>query len=239
MGFFDYLFDSERRQRHDINDLHEAAQHQNALLWKQSSQQQKRDTDQDSRVQRLEDAVGALTLLCKGLMGMLKEKGVWDEEAFVRLCKNVNRPPISDGGGAPAASIRYERRRHEPPRVVLSQDHLIDLLAETADDAARRRILTVARLVADQGNTLGIVLGGHETVLIFTYGDPARRPYASLGPKEAAEPVLTCHLLYENLLRFPRRHVIPASDGIPAALEFFKTGDLPNSIEWEEVELKS
>jgi len=101
MGFWDHLFDSDWRQREDISALQKQARHRSKTLWKRSSQKVEQDRRQDERIVELQDAVGALALLCKGTMHMLKEKGVWDEAAFQRICEEIDSADGQRDGKTP------------------------------------------------------------------------------------------------------------------------------------------
>jgi hypothetical protein len=104
-----------------------------------------------------------------------------------------------------------------------------------AEEARRRGVLGAVLLEAANGNVITMVVGGEETVLGFTYGHHNPPYYSSRGPSNADEPMLTCLLTFHYHAEFPRKYVIPVSDGVNAVRQFLDSGDLPTSINWEEV----
>jgi len=67
--------------------------------------------------------------------------------------------------------------------VVYDESELVSLLDAAAEQASPTR-LTIAQLYADNGDALGIVLGGAGAVLSFTYGHGNPPYYASRGSSE-------------------------------------------------------
>jgi len=94
MGVLDYIFDSDWRQRADI----EALKRQNRRIAHRRGTQ---TADLASRVKELEDAVGSLALLCRGLMGLLEKQDLWDEEAFKEICRQIDAADGSEDGKTP------------------------------------------------------------------------------------------------------------------------------------------
>ena len=53
---------------------------------------------QQSRFEELEDAVGSVELLCRGLMGVLEKKGLCDREEFMAICRELDAADGSKDG---------------------------------------------------------------------------------------------------------------------------------------------
>jgi hypothetical protein len=123
----------------------------------------------------------------------------------------------------------YEKQ----PQIRVEQ--LDAVLTRAAAEARSRGLLNLVFLEAENGDFLGLVVGGEETVLCFDFGHGDPPYYASRGASSNIEPLLTCYLSLEHHTEFPRKNVIPAAEGRLAAHEFLKAGALPQCIEWEEV----
>ncbi len=123
----------------------------------------------------------------------------------------------------------------EPVIIVNGLVHLDEIISNAIERAKGKGLLSVILLNDDDDNQLGLVVGGDETVLSFTYSHSNPPYYASKGKLDIDEPVLTCFLLFEHHTEFSRKQVIPFNDGISACHEFFKFGNLPSCIEWIEV----
>lgn len=90
MDLWDYLFDNEYYQRADIKSLQKESR-----IWKQAQQRnQLQATDQQKRIDELEDQVGQLALLCRSLLTVLREDGTVKPD---RLCEVMNRIDAEDG----------------------------------------------------------------------------------------------------------------------------------------------
>jgi hypothetical protein len=72
-------------------------------------------------------------------------------------------------------------------------------------------------------------------VLGFQYGHHDPPYYASRGVSDADEPKFTCYLTMQHHTEFPRKYVIPVSDGVNALRQFLHSADLPTCIKWEQV----
>jgi hypothetical protein len=112
----------------------------------------------------------------------------------------------------------------------------LDSVIQSAEEEARARgMLNLILLETPNGNQLGMVVGGAETVLAFRYGhfDP---PYhASRGAAKNPHPVMTCFLGLAHHTEFPRTYAVPYASGLLAAHEFAETGSLPSSVDWDTV----
>ena len=81
---------------------------------------------------------------------------------------------------------------------------------------------------------MGIVLGGDDSALSFTY-DHRNPPYlASQGVTSEVGPVLTCYVSYTHHTELPRSSVIPFSLAFEAAQDFAASGNLRGNVQWVE-----
>ena len=130
--------------------------------------------------------------------------------------------------------LRASIRENEPAREVTTEDDVSRLLLETASEARKIGRLNVIHLHAQNGNKISLVVGGDETVVGFIYGH-GKPPYlVSLGESTEVAPVLTAYVALAHHTEFPRKWVVSSAVGARAAVEFFRTGDLPRSIRWVE-----
>ena len=95
-------------------------------------------------------------------------------------------------------------------------------------------MLSMVFLKADNGNSLGMVVGGDETMLHFSYGHENPSYFVSKGELNIDEPIMPCFLLFQQHTEFQRKHVIPLAKGLLAVHEFYASNTLPTSIEWVE-----
>ena len=118
---------------------------------------------------------------------------------------------------------------------IKGSSHLDKVIARSAKQAKDKNILSMIFLMADNRNKIGVVLGGDETVLHFSY-DHENPPYcASKSAQDVEEPVMSCFLLFDRQTEFPRKYVIPFDKGLSALHEFYESGTLPTCIEWVEI----
>jgi hypothetical protein len=128
------------------------------------------------------------------------------------------------------------RIREDAGPLKVEDDHQLDEVLRTATEEARRHGTLGAILIeAANGNVITMVVGGDETALGFDYGHHAPPYYASRGPSNENDPILTCQLTFQHHTEFPRKHVIPLADGVKAVRQFLHSSDLPACINWEEV----
>jgi Immunity protein Imm1 len=121
----------------------------------------------------------------------------------------------------------------KPARVV-NADQLQSTFRHATDEARVRGLLNIAFVTVPAGHVMGIVLGGDESALSFTY-DHRNPPYlASRGVATAVEPVLTCYVSYSHHTEFPRHSVIPYGAALAAVQEFAASGSLPGCVQWVE-----
>jgi len=133
-------------------------------------------------------------------------------------------------------ALRIEIRQGESPLTVGDATQLDEALAQAAEEARKRGMFGAVRMEAENGNVLIMVVGGDETVLSFDdYNDHDLRCYASRGASDADKPIMTCYLAMHHHTEFPRKNVIPLSDGAKAVRQFLDSGGLPTCISWEEV----
>ena len=86
MSIFDHLFDSEYKQRVDIESLKRGAQERRRA---RSRDRQQLD-DQQKRIEELEDQVGELALLCRSLLTVLREDGTVEPERFQQVMEKID-----------------------------------------------------------------------------------------------------------------------------------------------------
>jgi len=129
-------------------------------------------------------------------------------------------------------SARLRVRDPGDDLVVSSRGDLDALLDAAAAEARTRALLNVVVLIAGNGNELSLVVGSTETVLGFSSCGPPLAHYASLGTTQTTEPLFTAYVALSHHTEFPRRFVIPASQGRAAAIEFLETGTRPTSVTW-------
>jgi hypothetical protein len=118
---------------------------------------------------------------------------------------------------------------------VASQSELARVLSTAATEARAAGRLNVISLEAPNGNSISFVVGADETVLGFRFGH-GNPPYlASRGESSEDEPLMTAYVSLKHHTEFPRRNVVPYAVGYEAAVEFLRTGDLPQSVQWIEL----
>ncbi len=125
-------------------------------------------------------------------------------------------------------------REREATLTVKDSTQLDEALGQAAEEARKRGILGAVQIEAGNGNIITMVVGGQETVLGFDSGD-LNSYYASKGPSDAVEPLMTCYFMMCHHTEFPRKYVIPVADGVRAVHQFLDSGDLPTCINWEQV----
>jgi Immunity protein Imm1 len=123
----------------------------------------------------------------------------------------------------------------QPKIPIESAEQLDAALSEATPEARIHGMLNIVFIEAENGDCIGLAVGGDETVLCFDYGHRLPPYYVSRGSSHDEDPVLTAYTSFQHHTEFRRRNVIPAGAGRLAALEFFRTGALPECIEWEEV----
>ena len=93
MSLWDYLFDSDYRQRADIESLKERSRRQQLAIARSSARKTERMSELEGRVEELEEQVGALELMNRALLATLRKSSDFSEEEF---CKLVNQIDIED-----------------------------------------------------------------------------------------------------------------------------------------------
>lgn len=83
MSIWNYVFDSEYRQRSDIESLKASA-----LAMSRRSRRGNRELRE--RVEALEDEVAELTLLCRTLLSVLRQSGAVDPAAFEATSRQID-----------------------------------------------------------------------------------------------------------------------------------------------------
>jgi Immunity protein Imm1 len=96
----------------------------------------------------------------------------------------------------------------------------------------KRGMLGAVWIEADNRNVLTMVVGGDETALGFDDCDHRNlRCYASRGASDAVAPIMACYVAMHHHTEFPRKNVIPLSDGFRAVRQFLDSGRLPTAGE--------
>ncbi len=130
------------------------------------------------------------------------------------------------------ALVTVDEKR-EPVRVS-GASQLRSTLDEAANDARAHGLLNVAYVTVPAGHVMGIVLGGDDSALTFTY-DHRNPPYlASRGTATVVDPVLTCYVSYTHHTELPRYSVIPLSLAMETVQDFAASGTLPGTVQWAE-----
>ena len=83
MSIWSYVFDDEFTQRRDLNKLKEQ-------VGSSARNRGRRTRELKSRVEQLEEEVGELTLLCQGLLAVLREQGTLEDEAMVAAMESID-----------------------------------------------------------------------------------------------------------------------------------------------------
>jgi len=121
------------------------------------------------------------------------------------------------------------------PLQVEDTSQLEGVLNAASEEARTRKILGAVIIEAENGDSITMVVGGEETVLGFEHGHLDPPYYASKGPSDEDNPVMTCFLTFQHHTEFPRRYVIPFVEGVKAVNQFLVSGGLPTCINWVEV----
>lgn len=124
---------------------------------------------------------------------------------------------------------------HCAPQIVTTESELTAVLEAATSEARRKHVLNVIFLMAENGNTLNLAVGGDETALGFVQGNGDPPYFVSRGVATTQEPVLTCFQSLEHHTEYPRDWVVPISVGREAAFEFLTTSQLPECVEWKTV----
>jgi hypothetical protein len=109
MSTWNYMFDNDMLQRMDLERLRMRAE---------SASRQMRITRRahDERIEALESEVGELALLCRALMGMLKEQGHFDAAAFNAALDKIDlEDGVRDGRVTPVSERPVPRPPPPPP----------------------------------------------------------------------------------------------------------------------------
>ncbi len=104
-----YLFDSERKQRADINTLQKAS----AGIARRLSRKQ---AEAGERIQALEQQVGELTLLCRALLEVLADRELLEADALVEAMRAIDAEDgVVDGRVTPEEErpVTEEQRESE------------------------------------------------------------------------------------------------------------------------------
>jgi hypothetical protein len=103
MSMWNYVFDNDYLQRADIEALKRSANHTSLKLHSATLKE-------DKRIEQLEQRVGELALLCRGLLTVLNESGAVKPEALhAAMAKIDAEDGVIDGQVTP------EEKRPKPP----------------------------------------------------------------------------------------------------------------------------
>jgi hypothetical protein len=126
--------------------------------------------------------------------------------------------------------------KDQAPECTVGTVEALDLTLDEASAEARAvGRLNIILLSAPNGDRLSLVVGSEETVVSFNYGHGDPPYYVSVGDAKTAEPVMTAYVGLTHHTEFPRRWVVPISNGRRATREFLTTGQRPTSLNWEEL----
>jgi Immunity protein Imm1 len=120
------------------------------------------------------------------------------------------------------------------PRRVTNSEDLGLVIRQAGDEARARRLLNVIFIEVPERHVIGMVVGGEESALTFTYDHRDPPCLESVGPRPGVDPVLTCYVSYTHYTELPRRCVISYREALRAVDEFASSGKLPSSIQWTE-----
>ncbi|RMG17416.1 MAG: hypothetical protein D6731_04210 [Planctomycetota bacterium] len=108
--FWSYVFDSEYRQRADIEDLKRRGQAVQRRVRRGLR-------DLEERVEELELQVGSLALLCRALLSLLREQGTVDPEALAAAVDAIDlEDGVRDGLVTPERLRPREKPKAPAPR---------------------------------------------------------------------------------------------------------------------------
>lgn len=105
MDFWDRLFDNEYKRRADIDSLRKTARRQGIARYRDREQMDA----QEQRIERLEEHVGELALLCRTLLTVLRENESIKPEHFEKVMNEIDAEDgVVDG------MITPERKPDDP-----------------------------------------------------------------------------------------------------------------------------
>ena len=130
--------------------------------------------------------------------------------------------------------LQIKIRENARPLIAENENQLDQALHRATEEAQNSGTFGAVRIEAANGNTITMVVGGDETVLGFDYGHLNPPYYSSRGQSNVDEPLLRCQLMFQHHTEFPRRYVIPITDGVNAVRQFLDSGELPTCIKWEQ-----
>ncbi len=97
MSIWDYVFDSEARQRDDINMLKNQSESYSRRYRRQTA-------DMEARIRQLEHEVGVLALLSRSFIALLHKKNLWDAAEFRDICRRIDLEDGKEDGEARVSS---------------------------------------------------------------------------------------------------------------------------------------
>lgn len=101
--------------------------------------------------------------------------------------------------------VRVTIHEHEPAARVESIEQLDAVFSQAESEARERGMLNVIFLESENGNTLYLAVGGDETAAGFDYSHLEPPCFASKGPSNENDPVLTCFGSFSTHTEFPRK----------------------------------
>ncbi len=94
----------------------------------------------------------------------------------------------------------------------------------------------IVNIWSPSGDTLSVGISGDSACMNFTDSSGDGPYYKVLGHSELSDENGVVVFRYEGeWTEIPRRNCVPVDVMIKGAREFYRTGDLPESLEWEEV----
>jgi hypothetical protein len=98
MSIWDYVFDSDWKQRSDIEALRRASLDRTYRDRRDAAGQRDDIESLEQRVSELEDDLGQATLFVMATMEMLKQTGNWDNDTFCAAMTAIDqRDGLQDG----------------------------------------------------------------------------------------------------------------------------------------------
>lgn len=98
MSFWDHMFDSEWKQRSDIEELKKASRYRRFSSRRQAGEHEEQIKSLEHRIDELEDDLGQATLFLMATMEMLKQTDNWDNDKFHSALAIIDkRDGVQDG----------------------------------------------------------------------------------------------------------------------------------------------
>ena len=100
MSFWDHMFDSDWKQRNDIEELKRASRYRRKSNLRQVREHGEQINVLEQRVTELENDLGQATLFLMATMEMLKQTDNWDNATFHRALAVIDKRDGDQDGKA-------------------------------------------------------------------------------------------------------------------------------------------